>query len=302
GGGGTVFEGTFSFQNTIIAGNTVSSNFPEIEFFGGSITSAGNNLIGDATGDAANTGIPIIYLPSDIRDVNPRLAPLGVYGGQTLTALLLSSSPAINTGSATNAPTTDERGAARVGNVDIGAFELNNNENNGANAFRATLPATRISQPFSQTIVQSTNGFTYTLTNGSLPGGVTLSGAGGTLVLSGTPSQAGTFNFTLTATDGVTTTTNNYTLVIQAVTAASVNIAGRVLTRKGSGLVNAIVNLTDSNGNTRKVRTALNGRFAITEVASSSSYVLSVQSKRYQFNSQTLSATSDMSNIVFTAQ
>lgn len=302
GGGGTIFEGTFSFQNTIIAGNTASSNFPEIEFFGGSITSAGNNLIGDATGDAANTSTPITYLPSDIRDVNPRLAPLGVYGGQTLTALLLSSSPAINAGSATNAPTTDERGAARVGNVDIGAFELNNNENNGANAFRATLPASRISQPYSQTVVPNTNGFTYTLTSGSLPGGVTLSSAGGTLALSGTPSQAGTFNFTLTATDGVTTTTNNYTLVIQAVTAASVNIAGRVLTRKGSGLVNAIVNLTDSNGNTRRVRTALNGRFAITDVASSSSYILSVQSKRYQFNSQTLSATSDMNNVIFTAQ
>ena len=36
---------------------------------------------------------------------------------------LLPGSPAINAGTATGAPTTDQRGISRVGAVDIGAFE-----------------------------------------------------------------------------------------------------------------------------------------------------------------------------------
>ena len=82
-----------NLKNTIVSGNT-----------GGDVngtTDLGNNLIGG----------------------NALLAALGNYGGPTQTMALLPGSPAINAGTATGAPTTDQRGISRVGTVDIGAFE-----------------------------------------------------------------------------------------------------------------------------------------------------------------------------------
>jgi uncharacterized protein YraI len=61
--------------------------------------------------------------------------------------------------------------------------------------------------------------YTYTVTLGSLPTGMTLSTAG---ALSGTPTQNGTFNFTVTATDSTTPTaltgTQAYSLTITSAT------------------------------------------------------------------------------------
>ncbi|MEZ4591601.1 MAG: choice-of-anchor Q domain-containing protein [Chloroflexota bacterium] len=54
--------------------------------------------------------------------VNPQLGSLGDYGGPTPTVPLLASSPAINAGS--SCPTTDQRGFARNGICDIGAYEF----------------------------------------------------------------------------------------------------------------------------------------------------------------------------------
>ena len=67
-----------------------------------------------------------------------------------------------------------------------------------------TLPGGTVATPYSQTITASggTPSYTFTYT-GTLPTGLTLSSAG---VLSGTPLAAGTFNFTVTATDASTGT------------------------------------------------------------------------------------------------
>ena len=66
-----------------------------------------------------------------------------------------------------------------------------------------------------------TPGYTYVLLSGALPAGLSLSSAG---VLSGTPTVAGTFNFTVRATDSSTGTgapftgSQSYTLVVLAPT------------------------------------------------------------------------------------
>jgi hypothetical protein len=107
-GGGLYNSGsTLTLNNTIIAGNSVTGNpfvsqDPNIH---GS-WSGGNNLL---SGD-------------------PKLAPLGDYGGPTQTLALLPGSPALDAGENSLVPaglTTDQRGLPRVsgGTVDIGAFE-----------------------------------------------------------------------------------------------------------------------------------------------------------------------------------
>ena len=94
GGGLFTYYGTTTATNTIIAGNDFDVS--------GSLTAAStNNLIG---GD-------------------PLLAPLGNYGGTSQTMALLPGSAAIGAGTSSGAPTTDQRGFARVGAVDIGAFQ-----------------------------------------------------------------------------------------------------------------------------------------------------------------------------------
>jgi len=57
---------------------------------------------------------------------NPLLGPLQNNGGQTQTHALLTGSPAIDAGTNTGCPTTDQRGIARPqgATCDIGAFEF----------------------------------------------------------------------------------------------------------------------------------------------------------------------------------
>lgn len=63
--------------------------------------------------------------PSDISGVDPRLLPLGNYGGPTDTMALRRASPALNEGQADCAPGRDQRGVSRPQGrrCDIGAYE-----------------------------------------------------------------------------------------------------------------------------------------------------------------------------------
>ena len=85
----------------------------------------------------------------------------------------------------------------------------------------ATLPFGAVNAAYSQTLAAAggTTPYTWSVTAGALPAGVTLSSAG---LLSGTPTVTGTFNFTARVTDGASaTTTRAFTLKINTVTALS---------------------------------------------------------------------------------
>ena len=139
--GGGVYVDPNGFTDTYLRNDIIAANTGTIgqaDLFEGTsfeLRSRGNNLIGNAADTGAGT---ISWQSSDLLNQSPLLAPLGNYGGATRTHALLSGSPAIDhgnncvltaTGCGTNNPPaalpTDQRGAARVGNVDIGAFEFN---------------------------------------------------------------------------------------------------------------------------------------------------------------------------------
>jgi predicted outer membrane repeat protein len=144
-GGGIYTQRALNFGNTIVAGNFSNNGFGTEIFqeFAGGLTSVGGNLVGDSSGDSANTGFPIAYQPTDILDTNPQLDILRNNGGTTPTHRLFAASPAIDKGLNSLAvdPTNgnavlafDQRGTPffRIvdGNndgtptVDIGAFEF----------------------------------------------------------------------------------------------------------------------------------------------------------------------------------
>ncbi len=84
----------------------------------------------------------------------------------------------------------------------------------------ATLPPAAIFAPYSQTLTASGGvaPYTYALSSGSLPAGMSLSSAG---VLAGTPASGGAFTFTVTATDssaggGPYSGSQSYTLGVTA--------------------------------------------------------------------------------------
>jgi len=107
-------------QNSILAGNT-SFTSPDCN---GTISSTGYNLIANTAGC---TFAPVV---GDLTNIDPKLGPLQDNGGPTLTHALLPGSPAVNAGNpggcmgSAGLLTTDQRGFARFGRCDIGAYEL----------------------------------------------------------------------------------------------------------------------------------------------------------------------------------
>lgn len=264
-GGGVLGDNSpVTIRNTLIAGNS-SSNAADVR---GPLTSRGYNLIGKLnsqsdpiTGDQTGNMIGTNGSPID-----PKLAPLGFYGGRTLTHALLSGSPAINAGNSVGAPALDQRGASRVGNPDIGAFEFGGTAAGGGNLV-AALPNATQNIAYSYTVVQNNGTFAYSVSGGNLPNGLMLStdpATNGAVKISGTPTEIGTFNFSITAAGGGNSIQINYTLTVNPPpTPDNYSIAGSVsygttptgdptkfvpgVSLAASGTANASA-LTNSNG------------------------------------------------------
>jgi hypothetical protein len=117
------YSARVTVRNTIIAKNQADAGEPDVA---GAFQSLGHNLIG-ILGSGGSGFIPSDLTGTPTAPLDPRLLPLGWYGGPTQTHLLAANSPAINAGDPTNAPLTDQRGDPRVinGMIDIGSVERN---------------------------------------------------------------------------------------------------------------------------------------------------------------------------------
>ncbi|MBI3421543.1 MAG: ExeM/NucH family extracellular endonuclease [Acidobacteria bacterium] len=209
GGGINQTAGTLNFKNTLVAGNTA----PAGTDIAGVANSQDYNLIGNTSG-ATLTGTTT----HNLTGVAALLGSLANNGGPTPTQVPLPGSPAIDKGNA--GVTTDQRGQARPfdipgvanaagGNAaDIGAVEVQ-----CAAIALAGLPGGAAGVAYTSGNMASggTAPYTLSVTAGALPPGVTINGNG----LTGTPTQLGTFSFTLLATDAYgCQNSQSYTVVI----------------------------------------------------------------------------------------
>ncbi|MCB9134953.1 MAG: hypothetical protein H6636_05980 [Anaerolineales bacterium] len=113
--------GAVTFKNTIVANNAGRQCLAN-----GTWTSEGYNLSSDT--------YCAFTQPGDTQNTDPMLAPFADYSGPTFTYALLPGSPAIDTGTNTGCPTTDQRGVTRpfdgdndgTATCDKGAFEAQN--------------------------------------------------------------------------------------------------------------------------------------------------------------------------------
>jgi hypothetical protein len=122
GGNGLYNEpgGSVQLRNTILAANGSGANCA-----GASVITLGFNL-------ESGTGCGLSLARGDLVNTNPVLGPLQLNGGTTRTHALPPGSPAVDAGTNTECPATDQRGTTRPleGNADgrvvcdIGAYEL----------------------------------------------------------------------------------------------------------------------------------------------------------------------------------
>jgi hypothetical protein len=122
-GAGVFNSGTATLTDSIVAGNTKSSGPSDLHNNG---TMSGSfNLIGTGGAGPLTNGADHNIVLTSLTNLG--LAPLNFYGGPTETMALLPGSAAIGAGTASvsgiTIPGTDQRGFARSGSVDIGAFQ-----------------------------------------------------------------------------------------------------------------------------------------------------------------------------------
>lgn len=88
---------------------------------------------------------------------------------------------------------------------------------------------------------------------------------------------------------------------VLAPTAASVTVSGRVIVQNNRGLRNARVIMTDGRGESRISATTAFGYFSFTDVEAGTTYILTVQSKSYEFEPQVLNISGDLTELIFNA-
>lgn len=319
GGGGMFIEfgGTVNLGNTIVAGNFSQTN-PDIDLGSNAfIQTVGGNLIGNnsdvsAVFPAGNANGNGDFVGTSVAPLSAQLAPLSNYGGATPTHALFPNSPAINNGNGAIAgiPLTDQRGAGRIGNLDIGAFEnvIGFNQNSLPNAYTAqsynqNLTVQRLSNlpPLHKQI--SFAPFTFEIVSVAgqgLPNGLSLTGGGN---ISGNPTTVGINTFTVKATDSDGMAgAQQFTIEVFSPTAAAVSVSGRVLTANGRAISKASITLIDSSGNLRTVLTNQLGFYNFNEVAVGEFYTFNISAKGHSFVPQIVLVNENISDLNFSSE
>lgn len=119
--GNNIGNGVTALKNITVFNNTTAAE--AVNFNGNPARNTITNSIVAQNAGGELSGVT--QIAPNLIGGNPLLGALAFNGGETETLALLAGSPAIDAGSATNAPAADQRGAARPfgAAIDLGAFE-----------------------------------------------------------------------------------------------------------------------------------------------------------------------------------
>ncbi len=213
------------------------------DLFGFSVAIDGNTIVAGATradGVRRDSGAAYVFTRCSPVVISPETLPAGTVGAaysQTLTATGETGpfSFSVSSGSLPPGLTLSTAGVISGTPTSAGSFSftvqaINSRGCKGTRDYTLviscptitvnpeTLPAGTIGAAYSQTLTTTggTGPFTFSVSSGSLPPGLTLSSAG---VISGTPTTTGTFSFTVQALDSRGCTgTRAFALVISCPT------------------------------------------------------------------------------------
>ncbi|HEX2639046.1 MAG TPA: carboxypeptidase-like regulatory domain-containing protein, partial [Pyrinomonadaceae bacterium] len=85
-------------------------------------------------------------------------------------------------------------------------------------------------------------------------------------------------------------------------TAANVTISGRIMDQGGQGIRGAIVAITDSTGKAKSAVSSTFGYYSFDEIATGQTYIIGVNSKRYQFTPKSITVNDQLSGVDFVAE
>jgi hypothetical protein len=154
-------------HNTLIAGNYSGATGTSRDDLSGAVDGGSDyNLIGDGTGmTGIGNGVNGNQVGSASSPLDPLLGALADNGGPTETVAMLAGSPALNAGDPAQLGVADQRGVARSGGVNIGAYQAS------ASVFALTTSgAVTAGSPFDLTVTavdsfgQTALGYTGTVT------------------------------------------------------------------------------------------------------------------------------------------
>jgi hypothetical protein len=171
----------FSGMNGFAAGVEIANNNGTLRLHNSLIAYGGTN--GNATGTITDDGFNIssdgsasLFGGASYNYTDPKLAPLGDYGGPTPCMALLSSSPAIDFGDSAGLPATDQRGFVRpfgagpdMGAYEYGSFLFINPNLNISPANSNVLLTFTAAPPYAYRLQASTNLFTWSDLNTNGP-------------------------------------------------------------------------------------------------------------------------------------
>ena len=150
-------DGSLSLRNTTIAGNVSIASGSALHNHGTVVASIVNSIVTGNNSPSKPNITGLFTGTNNLTSGDPRLAPLGDYGGPTQTMPPLTTSPTIDAGGATTL-TTDQRGLPRDGKPDIGAVEYQGTRNLAAPSLDLAGDAT-----LSFGTPPSTSGFAWVL-------------------------------------------------------------------------------------------------------------------------------------------
>ena len=222
-GGAVAASGPLTILSSTIVGNTANGAGGGIDNTAGSLNLSNSIIVGNTGATSPNFSNPVVSGTNNITTgtaMDAGLDPAGLKdnGGNVQTIALTTRGTAVNKGdnAASAALTTDGRGPGFprvVGpRIDIGAFESAFG-NRAPQANNETF-STSINVPFSQQIFATDDDndtLSFAKSGGTLPNGVTISSTG---LISGTPTEAGRFDFQVNIFDGSNVTVAKFILIV----------------------------------------------------------------------------------------
>lgn len=147
---------------------------------------------------------------------------------------------------------------------------------------------------FAVTFCFAQSGGNFTIEKNVLAtGGGTVSG--GTITIAGTAGQPSA-GF---SSGGAFFLFGGFVTPDLAPTASSVSVSGRLVVSSGAGVTGAIIRIVDPNGATRSQRTGAFGYFRFDDVEIGTTYIISVESKRFQFAPQVVTVNDQIDELIF---
>lgn len=298
--GGGIYNnnGTLNIQNSTISNNIgATGGGGIINFFGSTLTMTNSTVSGNTVNSGGGGGIVNLNNATVTSStIANNTAPTSAGGGVThfiVAANTFTSANSIYADNSDNGSAPDFQGT-------MTSNDFNLIENTSGTTFAGTTTNNITGVDPMLGLLQNNGGTTQTATHSLLAGSPAID-FGNSFGLT-TDQRGFPRPIDLAAPNGAGDAADIGAFEVQAPTAAAVTITGRVLSPSGRGIPNAVIQMTDQNGDVFTARTNHFGYYKFADVEAGQTVIFNVFAKRYQFSTQIVDVTEDFTTLDFIAK